>query len=235
MISEASSLRKGTSTQMRSKTQLMDSTQSKYCETHFFLWCAVRQHCQTGLSKVAFCWQKLLSTVWCEPANPVGILYQFFRKQMCKKACHFWQSLTFVFCSLEFDLSTALCKQPNGWDSLPHQFGCRVGHFWVAFWIKTTVGKKEQMTVILMKDIWLPFTRWANLRNAADIKKARLDKALRLQQFHADIHETKVYILQGINFCKIDAKCEELFHTDTTSWIWKWYCLLVVVLYTFCI
>ena len=46
------------------------------------------------------------------------------------------------------------------------------------------------------------FTRWANLRNAADIKKARLDKALRLQQFHADIHETKVYILQGINFCE---------------------------------
>lgn len=126
MISEASSLRKGTSTQMRSKTQLMDSTQSKYCETHFFLWCAMRQHCQTGLSKVAFCWQKLLSTVWCELANSVGILFQFFRKQMCKKACHFWQSLTFVFCSLEFDLSTTLCKQPNGWDSLPHQFGCIV-------------------------------------------------------------------------------------------------------------
>lgn len=74
-----------------------------------------------------------------------------------------------------------------------------------------------------MKNIWLLFTRWANLRNAADIKKARLDKALRLQQFHSDIHETKVYILQGINFCKIDAKCKELFHTDTTSWIWKWY------------
>jgi len=37
MISEASSLRKGTSTQMRSKTQLMDSTQSKYCKMHFFL------------------------------------------------------------------------------------------------------------------------------------------------------------------------------------------------------
>ena len=46
------------------------------------------------------------------------------------------------------------------------------------------------------------FTRWANLRNAADIKKARLDKALRLQQFHADIHETKVYILKGMNFCE---------------------------------
>ena len=39
---------------------------------------------------------------------------------------------------------------------------------------------------------WLVF-RWANLRNAADIKKAKLDKALRLQQFHADITETKVY------------------------------------------
>ena len=35
-------------------------------------------------------------------------------------------------------------------------------------------------------------SRWANLRHAADIKKAKLDKALRLQQFHADIHETKV-------------------------------------------
>lgn len=84
MISEASSLRKGTSTQMRSKTQLMDSTQSKYCKMHFFLWCVVRQHCQTGLSKVAFCWQKLLSTVWCELANSVRILFQFFRKH-CKK------------------------------------------------------------------------------------------------------------------------------------------------------
>ena len=41
---------------------------------------------------------------------------------------------------------------------------------------------------------WIVF-RWANLRNAADIKKAKLDKALRLQQFHADITETKVYDL----------------------------------------
>lgn len=41
------------------------------------------------------------------------------------------------------------------------------------------------------------FTRWANLRNAADIKKAKLDKALRLQQFHADITETKVCIIQN--------------------------------------
>ncbi|KAJ7388705.1 hypothetical protein OS493_036144 [Desmophyllum pertusum] len=39
-------------------------------------------------------------------------------------------------------------------------------------------------------------TKWANLRNAADIKKAKLDKALRLQQFHADIHETKLWITE---------------------------------------
>lgn len=39
-------------------------------------------------------------------------------------------------------------------------------------------------------------TKWANLRNAADVKKAKLDKALRLQQFHADIHETKLWITE---------------------------------------
>ncbi|KAM7448230.1 hypothetical protein ABFA07_003643 [Porites harrisoni] len=39
-------------------------------------------------------------------------------------------------------------------------------------------------------------TKWANLRNAADIKKAKLDKALRLQQFHADITETKLWITE---------------------------------------
>ncbi|XP_015748733.1 PREDICTED: spectrin beta chain, non-erythrocytic 1-like [Acropora digitifera] len=39
-------------------------------------------------------------------------------------------------------------------------------------------------------------TKWANLRNAADVKKAKLDKALRLQHFHADIHETKLWITE---------------------------------------
>ena len=39
---------------------------------------------------------------------------------------------------------------------------------------------------------YLSIDRWANLRNAADIKKAKLDKALKLQQYHADVHETKV-------------------------------------------
>ena len=43
-------------------------------------------------------------------------------------------------------------------------------------------------------------SRWANLRHAADIKKAKLDKALRLQQFHADIHETKVCVWFGLYF-----------------------------------
>ncbi|KAK2552536.1 Spectrin beta chain [Acropora cervicornis] len=39
-------------------------------------------------------------------------------------------------------------------------------------------------------------TKWANLRNAADVKKAKLDKGLRLQHFHADIHETKLWITE---------------------------------------
>lgn len=39
-------------------------------------------------------------------------------------------------------------------------------------------------------------TKWANLRNAADIKKAKLDKALKLQQYHADVHETKLWITE---------------------------------------
>lgn len=37
--------------------------------------------------------------------------------------------------------------------------------------------------------------RWSNLRNAADLKKAKLDKALRLQQFYAETTETKVQII----------------------------------------
>jgi len=43
------------------------------------------------------------------------------------------------------------------------------------------------------------FFRWANLRNAADVKKAKLDKGLRLQHFHADIHETKVNDMHHCN------------------------------------
>ncbi|XP_031552905.1 spectrin beta chain, non-erythrocytic 1-like isoform X2 [Actinia tenebrosa] len=37
-------------------------------------------------------------------------------------------------------------------------------------------------------------TRWSNLRNAADKKKAKLDKALKLQQFYAETTETKIWI-----------------------------------------
>lgn len=38
-----------------------------------------------------------------------------------------------------------------------------------------------------------PFSsRWSNLRNAAEKKKAKLDKALKLQQFYAETTETKV-------------------------------------------
>lgn len=39
------------------------------------------------------------------------------------------------------------------------------------------------------------YFRWSNLRNAADLKKAKLDKALKLQQFYAETTETKVRIL----------------------------------------
>lgn len=42
--------------------------------------------------------------------------------------------------------------------------------------------------------------RWSNLRNAADLKKAKLDKALRLQQFYAETTETKVYETQTVRY-----------------------------------
>ena len=53
-----------------------------------------------------------------------------------------------------------------------------------------TLPSKKVSRMVHIQNNFL--SRWANLRHAADIKKAKLDKALRLQHFHADITETKV-------------------------------------------
>ena len=71
-------------------------------------------------------------------------------------------------------------------------------------------------------------SRWANLRHAADIKKAKLDKALRLQQFHADIHETKVCVWFGLYF-KLKYFSKNLqWRARVYLWclaVWFWVCI----------
>lgn len=54
------------------------------------------------------------------------------------------------------------------------------------------MNKTNWIFLLLANVVFQISSRWSNLRNAADKKKAKLDKALKLQQFYAETTETKV-------------------------------------------